>query len=377
MNKRKIVIEKIRASIFFRKFARPLYLFLAYQREKILIVEEIRELRRLPKEEKYIFHLGIPTNTNMGDLAQYYLIRKWYSEAYPDYRIVSFSSRAILAHGGRFLNILETIIKEDDYIVFQSGYDTHDLGGCEDEMHQKVIEKFPNQKMVMMPQTVFFRNPERKRKAEISYNQAKRLLFLARDEISYGTACEMFPQLAVRLFPDIVTTLIGKYRYKSPREGILLCLRDDGEKYYGKEEMDGLEEALSLMTYVMQTDTTKRGITNKKLIKNIERYLSKELEVYSHYQLVITDRYHGTIFSLIAGTPVIILQTNDHKVTSGLDWFKERYSEAIFLASDVTDAIQTARRLLNNPVSIETERYFKQHYYDHLQELIKEEVEND
>lgn len=51
----------------------------------------------------------------------------------------------------------------------------------------------------------------------------------------------------------------------------------------------------------------------------------------SHYKVVITDRYHGTIFSLIANTPVIIIKSTDHKVTTGADWFKGIYDDYVYV----------------------------------------------
>lgn len=47
---------------------------------------------------------------------------------------------------------------------------------------------------------------------------------------------EMFPDLPIRLYPDIVTTLIGQYKYENERNGILFCCRDDSEKYYDDEK---------------------------------------------------------------------------------------------------------------------------------------------
>ena len=71
-----------------------------------------------------------------------------------------------------------------------------------------------------------------------------------------------------------------------------------------------------------------------------EEYIEKEIEDYSRYKIIITDRYHGTILSLVAGTPVIILKTNDHKVTTGADWFKGVYDEHVFLANDLKNAYE-------------------------------------
>lgn len=40
-------------------------------------------------------------------------------------------------------------------------------------------------------------------------------------------------------------------------------------------------------------------------------------------KLVITDRYHGLIFSVITHTPVIVFKSFDTKISSGVKWFKD------------------------------------------------------
>lgn len=94
-------------------------------------------------------------------MTQYLLILEWLKKNYPEYDVADFPSRSILYRNCFFMDVLEEKLKPEDYIFFQSGYDTHDLGGEEDFMHKMVIPRFPEQKMVMMPQTVYFRSKER------------------------------------------------------------------------------------------------------------------------------------------------------------------------------------------------------------------------
>lgn len=63
----------------------------------------------------------------------------------------------------------------------------------------------------------------------------------------------------------------------------------------------------------------------------------------SHYRLVITDRYHGAIFSQIVSTPTIVLSSADHKLSSGVKWFpKEQFTNYIAYANDLDEAYQLA-----------------------------------
>ena len=96
------------------------------------------------------------------------------------------------------IRLMKERIRANDIIFFQSGYNTHDLGGREDLMHQLIIQEFPETEMIMLPQTVFFRSEERKRQASQIYNQHRRLLFFARDPVSEKLAKAMFPDTQVQ-----------------------------------------------------------------------------------------------------------------------------------------------------------------------------------
>jgi hypothetical protein len=72
---------------------------------------------------------------------------------------------------------------------------------------------------------------------------------------------------------------------------------------------------------------------------------------------------------LCAGTPVIILKTTDHKVTTGTDWFKGIYDDYVYVAEDLEDAYKIAHTVLEKKISYKLEPYFKTEYYDKLLNL--------
>ena len=127
-------------------------------------------------------------------------------------------------------------------------------------------------------------------------------------------------------------------------------------------------ERCATLCSVTKTDTTKLGKT-AQIVANAEELIDREIEEYSKYKLIITDRYHGTILSLVAGTPVIIIKTTDHKVTTGADWFKGIYDSHVYLADDLDDAYKIAKNILSNDLSYNLKPYFEQEYYDKLSQL--------
>ncbi len=320
-----------------------------------------------------IFYLGIPVHGNLGDLAQGVCIRRWIKQHYPMYTTVEIETNALVNTKESVLGLLQSAYRRDDFIIFQSGYTTTDLGGYADEMHRAVMKALPNARMLMLPQTILFKSEDRRQQTSNIYNSMNHLLFLARDRISYDMAKEMFPDIPVEPYPDIVTTLIGNLKFDYVRDGILFCCRDDLEKFYSDEDIDKLIRRCNEFTKVSRTDTTKKGNT-REIVSNAEKLIYAEIDRYAHYKLIITDRYHGTILSLVAGTPVIIIKSNDHKVVTGAEWFKGVYDDYVYLANDLSDAYEIAKKVYQKQLTNKLQPYFENAYYDKLPNLFEEKT---
>lgn len=318
-----------------------------------------------------IFYFGVPMHSNLGDLAQCICIRKFLKENYPNYQVIEIDTLVYMSEKSELKNSLKSFIKKNDLIFFQSGYCTQDLGGIEDLMHQAVIKDYPNNKLIILPQTVFFKSEERKKLASKVYNSHKNLLFLARDHISYKMAKEMFPDIKVKEFPDIVTTMIGYYHFQEEKNGILLCLRNDIEKFYSNEEISLLKHQIEKYGVINEIDTTIKKSLNAES-ENVDEYILSYIQNFAKYKVIITDRYHGTIFSLIANTPVIVIKTTDHKVSTGVDWFKGIYDDNVFYIENLDNVPKKVKELMSRKKFIENKPYFKENYYDKLPSVINQ-----
>lgn len=91
-----------------------------------------------------------------------------------------------------------------------------------------------------------------------------------------------------------------------------LNIRNDAEKYYSDTEINKLIEYFSETFKCDKLDTTIR-VEPEVIRADLKNYIEGYFEKFAHYKVIITDRYHGTIFSLISNTPVIVIKTKDHK----------------------------------------------------------------
>ena len=184
-------------------FFAPLYWCRSFVKQLKLKIVSLRNINAgIHSGKSVIYYCGIPAHGNLGDLAQGVCIRRWLKKHYSDYYVTELETNALVNTKHSCLNKLKKAFNPDkDFVVFQSGYTTTDLGGFADVMHQAVIRTLPNARILMMPQTIFFKSEERKLLCSKVYNDHKRMLFLARDTVSYEMSKEMFPSLPKRCYP--------------------------------------------------------------------------------------------------------------------------------------------------------------------------------
>ena len=322
------------------------------------------------KSRKNVFVFGAPYHSNMGDQAQSYCIERWATQAYPGFRVWIFDTAEISAEDFFLLRFIRKTCNKADKILLHSGYHTTDLYILEEKLQRQVITWFPDRQVVLLPQTIYYQSQEEATKSSEIYNAHPDLLLMCRDEVSYGIAEKLFTKCRNLLFPDVVTTMIGVKQYHYERSGILLCLRNDQEAFYSPEQIQLLKEQLSDIGTVSVTDTTIT-MDAKEIRKNRETVLEQIWSDYAKYRVIITDRYHGTIFSLVAGTPVIVLSSTDHKLSSGVKWFPESFRDYVRYVPELSEVHHVVQQIYEKKLDYCLEPYFQRNYYSKLRQMIE------
>lgn len=348
-----------------------------YNRNKCYAIGAIKKLLEVDITQKRIWYFCVPTHSNLGDQAQACCIEKYFRKFFSDHIVFKLSNNAFDFYEEKILMILKEKIKETDLIFFQSGYTFTGIHPYEN-MHRKIVENFPYNKIVFLPQTVKFKNQKILENVQNFYGKYDNIYFFARDKISYDIYKSIFPEHRnVHCFPDIVTTEIGNYDFNNnERNGILLCVRNDVEKLYSFQEISLFKEKLQKIAKVSLSDTNSE--TKENSLKEYWKKIEETIDDYAQYQVIIIDRYHGTIFALIANTPVIILKTTDHKVVTGADWFEGVYEDYVYVVNDLEEASQVAQQIVTGFEYRKLPSYFKEKYYDRLKDIIEYgELKND
>mgnify|MGYP001059217178 CR=1 FL=1 len=291
-------------------------------------IKKIKELIFYLKLKKYkncrkiIYVITPPPNLkNIGDHAQVVAIKKWFKENFAEFKVFEFDKNQVY----NYINSIRKITTPHDLIFLHSGGNLGDRGIWSEEARRKIIENFPKNKIISLPQTIFFSNTEKgKRELEKSkkiYNKHRKLTVIARDYHSYDLAKKYFKKCKVMVSPDFVLSL-GNFKKKNDekeRDGVLLCFRNDVESSIKEEEKEKIKKYLeALGIEYREFDTT---IKNKIPKNKREATLKSTLSFFAKHKLVITDRLHGVVFSIITETPCIALKTVDHKLVGAMKWF--------------------------------------------------------
>lgn len=193
----------------------------------------------------------------------------------------------------------------------------------DENIRRDAIERFPNNKIILFPQTIYFTKDDKGNKElELSkkiYNNHKNLILVAREKVSYELMRKDFNKCKIIITPDIVLYL-NECANRINRSGALFCLRSDLESKINYDNKQCILQMLK--SEYKEINVTDTGID--KFIKKEERkqFFYEKLDEFKEAELVITDRIHGMIFAAITGTPCIALSNYNYKVKGTYEWIK-------------------------------------------------------
>ena len=186
-----------------------------------------------------------------------------------------------------------------------------------------IIDSFPNNPIIIFPQTIFFTNDsngEIARRNSIShYNNHRKLTLVAREKNSFDLMNQLYKAPCILFVPDIVLSLKAEdygVTY-GDRSGALLVFREDSEKAMSDHDRSTIKNYLKDNSiYFYQTDMYSDIPVTKE---NRQILVRNKMQEFADSKIVITDRLHGMIFAAITGTPCIVFGNNHYKVNATYD----------------------------------------------------------
>jgi pyruvyl transferase EpsI len=280
--------------------------------------------RNVTKEDKKIF-LALSANYgNIGDIAISIAQELMIKNIFPDRKIVEIP----MSNALHYEDEIKKIMNDNDILTLIGGGNMGNIYLGYEQRRRFIIKLFKNNKTISFPQSIDFTDDEAgKTEFQNSINdyfQNKNLTIFAREQKSFDIMKANFKN-EVKLVPDIVFSLKDKLPkpQNSTRQNITLCLRNDKEKITSSNLQTSLACLLENNGFknIFITDTYIGEVKVEK--KERMTVFEKCIKEFQNSKVVVTDRLHGMIFSVITNTPCIALDNSNHKISSTYNtWLK-------------------------------------------------------
>lgn len=271
--------------------------------------------------EKTIFIIGSIEYDNLGDHAIVYAQKQYLKHHFRQYNVIEITDDVF--KNARIL--LKKKIGTESIITIPGGGNMGDIWFDDEQRRRWIIEDYPNNKIVIFPQTIYYSNTDlghKRLKESIEiYSAHSDLIFCAREDTSYKLMKQYYSSNMVILVPDIVLSL-PKLSDEVKKEKVALCFRTDKERCLSpnnEKEIKAFLERITLQYYEISTIARQNvsSIQREEELQSIWNTIKKS-------KCCITDRLHCMIFCYLTETPCVVLDNDNHKVKNTFDlWLKQ------------------------------------------------------
>lgn len=259
---------------------------------------------------------------NLGDVAITYAQKEFLKKKFVGYEICEVYAANSLK---RISEIKEEIMPQD-IVTIVGGGNMSDLYGDIELLRLIIVKSFPKNRVILFPQTIdYSKTKEAQWLLNLSkkiYTSHQNLTMSAREHVSFQRMKDYYPNVNIKLTPDIVMSL-KEVKPNITRKNIAtFCLRDDKEKNDNSECLQIIEDEITSSGLSIEKHDTHIG-SGRFSEKQKYEELTKLLDYFRQSKLVVTDRLHGMIFAFITGTPAIVLPNSNFKIEGCFEWIKD------------------------------------------------------
>jgi exopolysaccharide biosynthesis predicted pyruvyltransferase EpsI len=214
-------------------------------------------------------------------------------------------------------------------ILLHGGGNFGTIWRTHEELRLRLLRSFPGRPIVQMPQSIYYDDPTRVREMAEAIRAHGAFKLLVRDAASLDFARRQF-DCETRLCPDAALYL-GRFERKPAKVDILALLRTDREGVAeGQVSVppltigtDWLEEGRSEWNFMRARIKLDSLLAFTAQGKRLRRYrmlanwrLRRGLALLSQGKIVVTDRLHAHILSLLLDIPHVALDNTYGKLGS-------------------------------------------------------------
>lgn len=245
----------------------------------------------------------------------------------------------------------------DGPIYLSGGGNFGDLWPKFQKFRFEVLRSFPNRQVIQLPQTIHFADERNVRETRDAIRRHGNFTLLARDIPSQEFAQTALECRAV-LAPDMAFWLGSIPRRYSPLFDYAVMLREDKERSEARGELIMPPGAsINAFDWIFGSEESfasrvwSRASRQQPLLGRYQYYrqraryqLGRGEKLLCSGNMVVTDRLHGHIFSILLGIPHVVLDNSYGKVRNFFDLWTKNWTGCL-LAETLEQANEIASRL--------------------------------
>jgi pyruvyl transferase EpsO len=293
-----------------------------------------------------LVYLDYPVQLNFGDLLIMRGTERFYAEH--GHRVLFRSAYM------NFLDRATSRINSETILVLHGGGNFGDLYPVHQNFREEIVRRFPDNRIVILPQSVYFSSPRELERSARIFRQHRDIALCVRDHASLATVRTRFTDNTV-LMPDMAQQLWRGYA-PQPRAGgrTLKLLRLDVEATEQQRQAEKEHQSMDWLDFnprwscrifgrILRLHTLEaklgRQLGARALWYGYCKMLHRSMESrFLEYGDIITSRLHGMIFGLLLGKRVRYLD-NIYGKLSGYagTWFDESVPVGVYQPSGSAD----------------------------------------
>jgi len=211
---------------------------------------------------------------------------------------------------------------------------------------ERLVSTFPDHEVLAFPQSANSASTQRMKAHADIMNKHPNITYLFRDRRSYNTIVNsgMFKYKTAVLCPDAAMQIGIQQPPIEPTHDIVFLKRRDKESLHLKMP-NKFPANLSIVVgdWSRHNNRSPRGSDIKEISY---KHLMIGLKHLSRGKVIISDRLHAHILSVLLGKPNVMIDNSYKKVSSFHNTWTPSVENVLF-ASNVTDAIEKAQYLLH------------------------------
>lgn len=273
-------------------------------------------------------------------------------------------------------DIANKVINKNTIILISGGGSMGDFHVKAQLFKEEIVAQFPNNRIVILPQSIIFENKKQLIRARNTMIKHKKLVVFARDNDSYWTSKNELG-LKTELVPDMAYMIEKKsivHKFNNSNNAILLLLRKDSEKkinttdleyrnkyiikdwpIIGETIVNKIYWKVLKILHLISVSLTKVNPIFINIEWSIKKYTTyvrvyDGIEFINKYKIIVTDRLHGVLIGRHLDKSVILI---DNKTSKVKKFYKSYYindNKVNFISNinELEDVIQKIKEKNNN-----------------------------